>query len=106
MYVDGVESPLIVLKANRGGCDSLIVLGTNDDDDQIFLLEEETTQPQARVNKSACHSAIFILVLQLKLLDKTRSLLQQEKRKSSKRLPVAGQITAFKVVWEERLRKR
>lgn len=43
VYVDGVEGPLIILKADRGGCDCLIVLRTNNDDDQVFLLGEETT---------------------------------------------------------------
>lgn len=38
MYVDGVERPLVVLQADRGGCDRLIVLGTDDDDDQVLFL--------------------------------------------------------------------
>lgn len=40
VYVDGVEGPLIVLQANRGGCHCLIVLGTDDDDDQVLFLTE------------------------------------------------------------------
>ncbi len=43
MYVDGVEGPLVVLQANRGGCHCIIVLGTDDDDDQVLFLEKGTT---------------------------------------------------------------
>lgn len=42
--VDGVEGPLVVLQANRGGCHRLIVLGTDDDDDQVLFLDEGTTK--------------------------------------------------------------
>lgn len=38
MYVDGVEGPLVVLQANRGRCHRLVVLGADDDDDQILFL--------------------------------------------------------------------
>lgn len=38
MYVDGVERPLVVLQADRGGGDCLVVLGTDDDDDQVLFL--------------------------------------------------------------------
>lgn len=38
MYVDGVEGPLVALQAPRGRCDRLVVLGADDDDDQILLL--------------------------------------------------------------------
>lgn len=37
MYVDGVKSPLVVLQHRRGG-HCFIVLGADDDDDQIPLL--------------------------------------------------------------------
>lgn len=43
MYVDGVEGPLVVLQASRGGCHCLIVLGTDDDDDQVLFLCVGTT---------------------------------------------------------------
>lgn len=39
MYVDGVKSPLVVLQDRRGG-HCFIVLGADDDDDQIPLLCE------------------------------------------------------------------
>lgn len=39
MDVDGVAGPLVVLQANVRGCDRLIVLGTDDDDDQILFLD-------------------------------------------------------------------
>lgn len=38
MYVDGVEGPLVVLQANGGRCHRLVVLGADDDDDQILFL--------------------------------------------------------------------
>lgn len=38
MYVDSVEGPFVVLQANRGRGHRLVVLGADDDDDQIFLL--------------------------------------------------------------------
>lgn len=38
VYVDGVEGPLVVLHANRGCCHRLVVLGADDDDDQILFL--------------------------------------------------------------------
>lgn len=41
MYVDGVERPLVVLQANRRGRHGLIVLGTDDDDDQVLFLGEK-----------------------------------------------------------------
>lgn len=40
MYVDGVEGPLVVLQDNRRGCHCLIVLWTDDDDDQVLFLTE------------------------------------------------------------------
>lgn len=43
MYVDGVKGPLVVHQADRGGCHRLIVLGTDDDDDQVLFLGEATT---------------------------------------------------------------
>lgn len=39
MYVDGVESPLVVLQDRRGR-HRFIVLGADDDDDQVALLCE------------------------------------------------------------------
>lgn len=42
MYVDGVESPLVVLQHRRGG-HRFIVLGADDDDDQIALLHVKYT---------------------------------------------------------------
>lgn len=42
MYVDSVEGPLVVLQANRGGRHRLVVLGTDDDDDQILSLGVRT----------------------------------------------------------------
>lgn len=39
MYVDSVKSPLVVLQKRRGG-HRFIVLGADDDDDQIPLLCE------------------------------------------------------------------
>lgn len=44
MYVNSIEGPLVVFQANRGGCHCLIVLGTDDDDDQVLFLGEGTTQ--------------------------------------------------------------
>lgn len=40
MYVNSIEGPLVVFQANRGGCHCLIVLGTDDDDDQVLFLTE------------------------------------------------------------------
>lgn len=39
VYVDGVEGPLVVLQHGRGS-HRLIVLGADDDDDQVALLSE------------------------------------------------------------------
>lgn len=39
MYVDGVKRPLVVLQHRRGG-HRFVVLGADDDDDQIALLCE------------------------------------------------------------------
>lgn len=39
VYIDGVKSPLVVLQDGRGG-HRLIVLGADDDDDEIALLCE------------------------------------------------------------------
>lgn len=38
MNVDGVARPLVGLQAHRGGCHCLVVLGTDDDDDQVLFL--------------------------------------------------------------------
>lgn len=38
VYVDGVEGPLVVLQPTRGRRHRLVVLGADDDDDQILLL--------------------------------------------------------------------
>lgn len=38
VYVDGVEGPLVVLQADRRGRHCLVVLGTDDDDDQVLFL--------------------------------------------------------------------
>lgn len=37
--VDGVARPLVGLQAHRRGCHCLVVLGTDDDDDQILFLK-------------------------------------------------------------------
>lgn len=42
MYVDGVEGPLVVLQAHRRRCHCLVVLGADDDDDQVLFLGRET----------------------------------------------------------------
>lgn len=39
MYIDGVKSPLVILQKRRGG-HRFVVLGADDDDDQIPLLCE------------------------------------------------------------------
>lgn len=39
MNVDGVKGPLVVLQDGRGG-HRFVVLGADDDDDQIALLRE------------------------------------------------------------------
>lgn len=44
MYIDSVKSPLVVLQKRRGG-HRFIVLGADDDDDQIPLLCEEHKHP-------------------------------------------------------------
>lgn len=40
VYVNCVEGPLVILQADRGGRHRLVVLGTDDDDDQILFLTE------------------------------------------------------------------
>lgn len=40
MYVDRVERPLVVLQADRWGCHRLVVLRTDDDDDQVLFLRK------------------------------------------------------------------
>lgn len=40
MYVNCVEGPLVVLQANRGGRHRLVVLGADDDDDQVLFLAQ------------------------------------------------------------------
>lgn len=40
VYVDCVEGPLVVLQTNRGSCHCLVVLRTDDDDDQVLFLTE------------------------------------------------------------------
>lgn len=44
MYIDGVKSPLVVLQKRRGG-HRFVVLGADDDDDQIPLLHESAQHP-------------------------------------------------------------
>lgn len=43
MYVHRIEGPLVVLQTHRGGSHCIIVLGTDDDDDQVLFLCEDTT---------------------------------------------------------------
>lgn len=50
VYVDSVEGPLVVLQATRGRCHRLVVLGADDDDDQILLLGVRH-KPAARVKE-------------------------------------------------------
>lgn len=45
VYVDGVEGPLVGLQADGRGRHRLVVLGADDDDDQVLLLREGTTRP-------------------------------------------------------------
>lgn len=47
MDVNRVEGPLVVLQADRGGRHRLVVLGADDDDDQVLFLRETAAVSEA-----------------------------------------------------------
>lgn len=46
--VDGIASPLVVVGADVGGGDRLVVLWADDDDDQVLFLRGRTTPVSLR----------------------------------------------------------
>ena len=73
--VDGVEGPLIVLQADGGSGHGLVVLGADDDDDQVFFLQRG---PQHRGLTTALRVSELLSLFLLHFTLETSSLLQKE----------------------------
>ena len=60
--VDGVERPLVALQADGRSRHRLVVLGTDDDDDQVIFLRKGRTQPPLFIQVLPGRKALFVLL--------------------------------------------